>query len=554
MNYNITHKMEYLKDNQYYIDRYDLGTIEEYLKWYWDMKDSFDKHRNNKEFIKYSDEEFEEEVGKVLHRFMLVVKTQRFQNKQKTIEKWMEDDRILQEKQDNTPAPENIKCPMCDKQMELTLKDLHDTYGKDPKMWFMFECKKCNKRRAVNEDGSEWKYEKPKCPKCKGVLKTESKYEGNITTFIEECPKCGYKNIDVSDHKKWEKEQETKNKRNKMLLEKYRDEFCLSEEKGKEMVELIEVISFAHEVHEFEASKYDDPAFEKGMTINKIGIVELEKLLPEVLEKENYTKFSTDKPEIDRYVIVPFNLQDGDNLRNKRGNLRDLEKLISKTLDGTNWRLLSGSLMNRLGFISGKLKGYEQEEDLLEISGYKKEKEKKKLDPEKLAKYGSNNMVQLEKMLGEHEGIENMRKRRLLREPEGFLLEPSDSSYTCTICGQQSPTGETWWFPDALWCANCKTNIDGGIIPKLVSEEKHEETWFTESDIKYDYGLRAQAITKLEKEGVLHPRNLINEKGWIYCSIYLAKENKEFFEKYPKAKKEKLKAVIRDSEGKEINL
>ena len=86
--------MEYLKDNQYYIDRYDLGTIEEYLKWYWDMKDSFDKHRNNKEFIKYSDEEFEEEVGKVLHRFMLVVKTQRFQNKQKTIEKWMEDDRI----------------------------------------------------------------------------------------------------------------------------------------------------------------------------------------------------------------------------------------------------------------------------------------------------------------------------------------------------------------------------------------------------------------------------------------------------------------------------
>ena len=377
MNYNITHKMEYLKDNQYYIDRYDLGTIEEYLKWYWDMKDSFDKHRNNKEFIKYSDEEFEEEVGKVLHRFMLVVKTQRFQNKQKTIEKWMEDDRILQEKQDNTPAPENIKCPMCDKQMELTLKDLHDTYGKDPKMWFMFECKKCNKRRAVNEDGSEWKYEKPKCPKCKGVLKTESKYEGNITTFIEECPKCGYKNIDVSDHKKWEKEQETKNKRNKMLLEKYRDEFCLSEEKGKEMVELIEVISFAHEVHEFEASKYDDPAFEKGMTINKIGIVELEKLLPEVLEKENYTKFSTDKPEIDRYVIVPFNLQDGDNLRNKRGNLRDLEKLISKTLDGTNWRLLSGSLMNRLGFISGKLKGYEQEEDLLEISGYKKEKEKK---------------------------------------------------------------------------------------------------------------------------------------------------------------------------------
>jgi hypothetical protein len=65
--------------------------------------------------------------------------------------------------------------------------------------------------------------------------------------------------------------------------------------------------------------------------------------------------------------------------------LRELEKLITKTLEKTNWRLLSDSLMNRLGFYMGKLKGYEREEDLQEICGYKKEKEKKKLDPEKLA-------------------------------------------------------------------------------------------------------------------------------------------------------------------------
>jgi len=531
--------MDYLKDRRYYIDRYDLGTIEEYLKWYWDMKDSFYKHRNNKEFKKYTDEEFEEEVGKVLHRFMLVIKTERFQSKQKTIEKWMEDDRILQEKQDNTPAPKGITCPICGKEMKLMMKDLHDTYGKEPKMWFMFECKKCNKRRAINEDGSEWKHEKPKCPKCKGILKIENKYEGDITTFIEECPKCGYKSVDVSDHKKWKQEQEAKEKKDKMLLEKYRDEFCLNEEKGKEMIELMEVLSFAHEVHQFEASKYDDPAFEKSMSINKIGIAELEKLLIEVLEKEKYIKFSTDKPEIDRYVIVPFSLQDSDGSRSKRDNLRDLEKLISKTLEGTNWRLLSNSLMSRLGFISGRLKGYEQKEDLLEISGYKKEREKRKLDPEKLAKYGSNNMVQLEKLLGEQEGIENMRKRRLAKEPNGFLLEDTGSSYSCTICGNQSLTGETWWYPEARWCINCKRNIDDGVIPRLVSEEKHEETWYKEFDLEYHYGLKKQSIRKLEKEGSLHPRKLINSEGWTYCSVYLLKENKEFFKTHQKVKKAK---------------
>jgi hypothetical protein len=314
------------------------------------------------------------------------------------------------------------------------------------------------------------------------------------------------------------------------------------------MVEMFEIMAFAREVHEFEASKYDDPAFEKGMSLNKIGIAELEKLLTEVLVKEKYTKFSTDKPEIDRFVIVPFSLQDGDSARNRRGNLRYLEKLITKTLEETNWRLLSNSLMSRLGFISGRLKGYEQEDDLLEISGYKKEREKKKLDPEKLAKYGSNNMVQLEKMLGEHEGIENMRKRRLVKEPDGFLLEDTGSSYTCTICHEQSPTGETWWLPEALWCKECKRNIDEGVIPKLFYfEDKHDKNWFTDSDIKYDYGLKTQTIRKLEKEGLLKPRNLKNSEGWIYCSVYLLKENREFFEKY--RKKPKANVPLRTSAG-----
>lgn len=546
--------MDYLKDKQEYIDRYDLHTIEECLSWYWKMKDGFKKDRNNKEFKKWPDDEFEEEVGKVLGRFIGNIKAQRFKNKQETIEKWMSEDGVLQDKQDNTPVPKEVDCPICGKEMKMIIKYLHDTYGKESKMWFMFECNKCNKRRAINEDGSDWKYEKPKCPKCKAVLITENKYEGEMATFTEKCPKCDYKNVDVDDHKKWKQEQEIKEKRDKALLEKFRDEFCLNEEKGKEMVELFEAMAFAHEVHEFEASKYDDPAFEKGMTINKIGIAELEKLLTEVLEKENYTKFLTDKPEIDRYVIVPFNLQDGDSLRNKRDNLRELEKLISKTLEGTNWRLLSGSLMSRLGFISGRLKGYEQEEDLLEISGYKKEREKKKLDPEKLAKYGSNNMVQLEKLLGEQEGIENMRLRRLAKEPGGFLLEDTGSSYSCTICGDQTPSGNTWWFPHARWCVKCKKNIDDGVIPKLVSEERYEETWLKEFDLEYHYGLKKQSVRKLEKEGLLHPRKLVSSEGWTYCSVYLMKENKEFLEKYPKVKKVWPKAVVRDSEEKEIEL
>ena len=40
--------MDYLKDKQEYIDRYDLMTIEDCIKWYRNLKDNFSKHR--KEF------------------------------------------------------------------------------------------------------------------------------------------------------------------------------------------------------------------------------------------------------------------------------------------------------------------------------------------------------------------------------------------------------------------------------------------------------------------------------------------------------------------------
>jgi Zn ribbon nucleic-acid-binding protein len=154
----------------------------------------------------------------------------------------MEDDKKLQDIQDNTPVPKGINCLSCGKEMKLILKDLHDTYSDNPKMLFMFECKQCNKRRAINEDGSEWKREKPKCPECNEELIIENKYEKDVTTFSEECPKCGYKKVDVDDHKKWKLEHEAKEKRDKALLEKFRDEFCLTEEKGEEMVRLMEII------------------------------------------------------------------------------------------------------------------------------------------------------------------------------------------------------------------------------------------------------------------------------------------------------------------------
>lgn len=101
--------------------------------------------------------------------------------------------------------------------------------------------------------------------------------------------------------------------------------------------------------------------------MKKLTIVEFEKLISGAIEKEKYIKLMLEKPEIDRFVIVPFTAQDADSSRKENASVCKLNRVIKKTLEGTNWRLMSEGVHYRLGYLSGRLKGYEQEEDLLQL-------------------------------------------------------------------------------------------------------------------------------------------------------------------------------------------
>ena len=51
----------------------------------------------------------------------------------------------------------------------------------------------------------------------------------------------------------------------------------------------------------------------------------------------------------------------------ERESSSDLKKLIKKRLKGTNWRLMTDGVSYRLGMLSGRLRGYEQEEGLVKL-------------------------------------------------------------------------------------------------------------------------------------------------------------------------------------------
>lgn len=555
--------MQYLENEQHYIDRYDLHTIEECLDIVRMHQDVYKKSLKSEELKVLSEEEKLRNMSLLLHRTLFVIKGKNYEKKQETIQKWMEEDKLKQDKQDYTPIPDGIHCPLCNASMDFN-KSKHIEYSYDSplmRMMFLFKCSKCEKQQWVYDDGEIRVSEPDLCPKCNKELDVTDSRKGKVITTLYKCKYCNYSKKAILDlaksdkeHKKWQEEQNKKEEEDIKLLKKYREEFCLSEKDGKEHVETLEAMEVANVVHDEEMQKYDDPVYERVSKLKRTTIADLENLLTEPLEKAKYAKLSFEKPEIGQYVIVPFTLQDNDSSRRDRISVSQLEKLIKDALEDTNWRLLSNSVMYRLGYLEGRLKGYEREEDMLKLAGKTEEpKPKPKLDDEKRQKYASNNLVQIARMTGRHAGIENMRKRRLKKEPEGFFLEASEGPLTCSICGEHYYGNAMWWNLDGTRCKDCWRNIKEGVIPSLTPRYDDKSNWFESWQIKSNHGVHPSSVRKLVREGLLHSRDLKRKDGSVYYTVYLVSENQEFLKKYPKQKSKK-KISIPDNKGNEINL
>ena len=94
----------------------------------------------------------------------------------------------------------------------------------------------------------------------------------------------------------------------------------------------------------------------------------LQSLLNPVIQKAGYANFVLGKPDLLRSVTVEFATQDTQVGRSQYDSIQVLKKLIEKTLLETNWRLMSDGISYRLGFLIGRLRGVEGEEELLELA------------------------------------------------------------------------------------------------------------------------------------------------------------------------------------------
>jgi DNA-directed RNA polymerase subunit M/transcription elongation factor TFIIS len=357
----------HLESREKYEDRYDRVTIELCRDKETMLRKVFSESKT-KDLPKGKDGERQlRVVANIFHYFEVdMLAGSRWERRTETIAKWMAEDEARDQRLNEARLVSEPKCEHCGKSgLRIISKDLMSR-GKDydhREVLFMLECGGCNKRTVIWEDGSQWEHPYRTCPKCSTVMKETSKRKAKLIVDIYTCPKCQYsyqEELDLSFKKEKEKPDP--------YWEEDKLRFVLNDEQGKKYLEGKRNLEQMKQVTDRIKERTDNKAvYDAVANIQKVNIGQLTDVLQPVIEKAGYIELTFDKPEISRDVFVGFNCLDGKGGRDDYSSRTTLKKTVQKALVDTNWRLMSDGISYRLGYLSGRLRAYEKEEDLVEL-------------------------------------------------------------------------------------------------------------------------------------------------------------------------------------------
>lgn len=350
---------KYLKSEQYYSDLYDRCTVDQ-------------MRREDKIFSAepdYSDCKTDEEkmmkfqASKTVHHLAIYFQTgERYLSKKETIKEWIARDRNREDLYQNAQPISGVFCFGCGKAMHVNYKILYSGIGNDKeRVLFMYRCPAgCEKGRAFYDDGQEWVFEE-KCENCGSELEKTHERDGEILTTHYKCSKCEFAKTDQLDMTPKEEEVD-------LNFEADKKRFCLSQEEGQKYYDgRLRLESVSKIFKESEEREKNKDLYDKVAKLQRLKIADLEKLLVVELAKGGYSKFNLATPEIGINLVVSFNVLDNKSERGEYDSKQQLQGLVKQVLENTNWRLMSDGVNYRLGFLTGRLRAYEKEEDLIKI-------------------------------------------------------------------------------------------------------------------------------------------------------------------------------------------
>lgn len=353
---NKTTQSGHLKPYQHYADLYDRHTVDECRR----IEKTTEHYKNLK--LK--------KPGKRIARSIMVaadeirlyaIRGERFLNKKRTIENWMETDKKRDELFENAVGPESVTCLTCGRLMYQISKDLWTNIDKPDRVLFMYECPlKHVPLRAFYDDGEERRFSPDICSKCGQEMTSSCDKQKNKLIFINTCKGCGHEDrSEIDTTKKEEKIDDD--------FVKDRERFCMTAEEGDKYIDGKYKLKGTSEIFAKMAEREKNKdAYDKVAQIKKLKIVGVEELLGPVLEANKYIRFKLGEPVISKDIVVSFSVHDSED-RSEPQSVGNLSKLIRKTLEGTNWRLMTDGVNYRLGMLTGRLRGYERDDDMLEL-------------------------------------------------------------------------------------------------------------------------------------------------------------------------------------------
>lgn len=360
---------KHLKERRFYENIYDRHTIEDARRniIYYD-----DFHTELKSRLAKDDSISRPGNAVILNAFYMqalgLELLHRYENRDQYITEWMGKDEAKDTRIATVQLAVEPLCQHCRKRglqiIDKSLMQRGGAYSKDnpEEVLLTLQCPHCEKTSAFWEDGEPWKLKPTLCPKCGGKTTQSATRTKKFINFTYICLSCEHAFNEKMDLSK-KKEEIDPN------FEKDRTHFCLDDKEFRDHLFATrkgfeDMAKFGKELKEREDNKH---IYDAINNLKKLKIAELAPLLSPALEAASYTEFSLDKPEVGKYMVIGFRCLDDKSDRDDRTSRKHLRTIVDQALLNTNWRLMRGGVSYRLGYLNGRLRAYEHEEDLIEL-------------------------------------------------------------------------------------------------------------------------------------------------------------------------------------------
>jgi len=298
---------------------------------------------------------------------MLFERGRMLDERDETIDKWMERDRKIDQMYDEAEPFYDIRCKKClvflkPESWSATYFSAREVDWKD-RMWFFYKCPECNKKSLFYDNREEYIFEKPKCEKCNGVVSEKTKREWDIITTISTCQNCWNKtkdvlDLDTSGEKKKQREKEENDKYSHEDFEKY----GFNEKDRSDYVSQMKALDNLKEIMD---DKDSSNIAEELSRIIKLTLPKVIAKLKEKLDEKKYSDLISTWNSIEKtYIRVSFSMN---YLSEENFNTSKFIRGVEDLFIDTNWRICKNSVVERLWIVTFDLFGYDNRDDLIKL-------------------------------------------------------------------------------------------------------------------------------------------------------------------------------------------